>query len=128
MSQAVPSNLPAGWYPDPATYGQQRYWDGAQWTNHTAPIAMRTSETSVYALLAIIMAFTFPPLGIVFGVMGRREIDRSGGAKTGRGLATAGFWVSIAACVFYGAYILIFIVLFIAGAANSNGALILGLG
>lgn len=28
---------PAGWYPDPTQPGQQRYWDGAQWTEHTAP-------------------------------------------------------------------------------------------
>lgn len=28
-----------GWYPDPAQPGLQRYWDGAQWTAHTAPQA-----------------------------------------------------------------------------------------
>jgi len=26
---------PAGWYPQPD--GQQRYWDGQQWTEHLAP-------------------------------------------------------------------------------------------
>ena len=26
---------PAGWYPQPD--GSQRYWDGAAWTEHTAP-------------------------------------------------------------------------------------------
>ena len=26
-----------GWYPDPSAPGQQRYWDGAQWTEQVAP-------------------------------------------------------------------------------------------
>jgi uncharacterized RDD family membrane protein YckC len=30
---------PAGWYPDTTTPGQQRYWDGAAWTEHVAPLA-----------------------------------------------------------------------------------------
>lgn len=29
---------PAGWYPDAARPGQQRYWDGSGWTAHTAPL------------------------------------------------------------------------------------------
>jgi len=28
---------PPGWYPDSQSPGQQRYWDGMQWTEHTAP-------------------------------------------------------------------------------------------
>lgn len=32
-----PSAVPAGWYPDPSA-GVQRYWDGAAWTEHTAPL------------------------------------------------------------------------------------------
>ncbi|MFP5327301.1 MAG: DUF2510 domain-containing protein [Acidimicrobiia bacterium] len=28
-----------GWYPDPSGTPQQRYWDGAQWTEHVAPMA-----------------------------------------------------------------------------------------
>lgn len=28
---------PAGWYPDPQNPAAQRYWDGVQWTQHTAP-------------------------------------------------------------------------------------------
>jgi len=29
-----PPHVPAGWYPDPWSPGQTRYWDGAQWTSH----------------------------------------------------------------------------------------------
>ncbi len=32
-----PVHPPEGWYPD--NTGQQRYWDGAQWTEHVAPTA-----------------------------------------------------------------------------------------
>ena len=28
-----------GWYPDPSGAPHQRYWDGTQWTEHTAPSA-----------------------------------------------------------------------------------------
>lgn len=31
-----PPTVPAGWYPNPTGPGQ-RYWDGQQWTEHTAP-------------------------------------------------------------------------------------------
>lgn len=30
---------PPNWYPDPADPRLWRYWDGAQWTEHTAPMA-----------------------------------------------------------------------------------------
>ena len=32
------ADTPAGWYPDPEQAGQQRYWDGLQWTEHRAPL------------------------------------------------------------------------------------------
>lgn len=30
--------VPPGWYTDPRDAGQARYWDGADWTDHVAPI------------------------------------------------------------------------------------------
>jgi hypothetical protein len=35
-----------GWYPDPSTPGQQRYWDGQAWTDHTAPLAQSGGSPS----------------------------------------------------------------------------------
>lgn len=32
-----PPSIPAGWYPDAADAVLLRYWDGEQWTEHTAP-------------------------------------------------------------------------------------------
>jgi hypothetical protein len=33
------SSIPAGWYPNPENPAQQRWWDGAQWTEHVSPPA-----------------------------------------------------------------------------------------
>jgi hypothetical protein len=38
MSNIGGSSTPAGWYGDPAGSGQLRWWDGAAWTNHLAPV------------------------------------------------------------------------------------------
>jgi hypothetical protein len=122
MSEQIPSQTPAGWYPDPSMPSTQRYWDGQQWTENLAPMgaAYGQSQTSTYAILAIVMAFVFFPLAIVFGVMGRNEIDASNGAKTGRGLATAGMWIGIGYAIFMvGIFVLFFVVAGI-GASMSN--------
>lgn len=39
MSQHDPPDggPPPGWYPDPQRDGQQRWWNGSRWTEHTAP-------------------------------------------------------------------------------------------
>jgi uncharacterized protein (AIM24 family) len=39
-------STPAGWYPDPSNAAQQRYWDGAQWTEHTHPAAPAQDQGS----------------------------------------------------------------------------------
>ena len=53
-----------------------------------APDPSAALRTNTMAILALVFAFVFAPLAIVFGVVGRRQIDRTG--EQGRGLATAG--------------------------------------
>jgi len=40
---ALPPSVPAGWYPDPGTPGQIRYWDGYAW-GASAPALPRTGS------------------------------------------------------------------------------------
>ncbi|MEY9853890.1 hypothetical protein ABH923_003568 [Leifsonia sp. EB41] len=42
-------NPPAGWYADPVSPGIVRYWDGAAWTEHTAPHEPAPVSTSPFA-------------------------------------------------------------------------------
>lgn len=39
MSDTSTGGTPAGWYEDGVTAGQERYWDGTQWTDQFRPIA-----------------------------------------------------------------------------------------
>lgn len=55
---------PAGWYPDPAGSGQQRYYDGQQWTAQYAPaagppivVAPRKSNNGKVVLIVFLALF-----------------------------------------------------------------------
>ena len=50
-------------------------------------------QTNVMAMLSMIFAFVFPPLGIIFGVLARRQIRVTG--EDGGGLALAGLITSL---------------------------------
>lgn len=86
----------------------------AQYGYGTAP-AQRPTETM--AILAIVFAFVFPILGIVFGVIGRKNIDRNG--TGGRGLATAGMWLGIVFTAL-GLIYVVFIVVVLFGMASGG--------
>ncbi|MFB9957829.1 DUF2510 domain-containing protein [Agromyces bracchium] len=46
-----PTSAPPGWYDDGR--GQQRYWDGTQWTEHTAPLPGAQDATRPYDTAAL---------------------------------------------------------------------------
>src|SRR5215217_4796882 len=52
--------MPQGWYTDPHQPTQQRWWDGAQWTEHTAPM----SQSPVAAAVAEPVAATSSKLKV----------------------------------------------------------------
>ena len=76
-----------------------------------------TRSTNVMAILALVFAFVFSPLGIVFGAIAKRQINETG--EQGMGLAKAGFWLGI---VFTVLSVLWFVFVFILAASSTTTA------
>jgi short subunit fatty acids transporter len=66
------------------------YQDPYQYQYQQQPPA--GTRTNTMAILSLVFAFVFWPLGIVFGHLGRRQIRQTG--EGGGGLATAGLVIS----------------------------------
>jgi hypothetical protein len=51
--------------------GTQRYWDGAKWTEHAAPLASAQPQGVSEALIVVgyITAVLMPPVGFVIGII-----------------------------------------------------------
>jgi hypothetical protein len=75
-------------------YGQNAYGAGP----YGQPYGPRTNTL---AILALVLAFFFPPAGIVMGHLARTQIRQTG--EAGDGLAVAGLWVGY---VFSALYVL----------------------
>jgi Protein of unknown function (DUF2510) len=61
----------AGWYPDSHLTGTQRYWDGARWTDHVAPLTTvpASSKPEKIEIGGIIMAALLPGIGLIVGLI-----------------------------------------------------------
>jgi hypothetical protein len=72
--------------------------------------------TNVMAILALVFAFVFAPLGIVFGHIAKRQIRRTG--ESGSGLATAGLVLGYIFTILFILYVVVIVLL----VANSGSA------
>ncbi len=132
-----PAAAAPGWYPDPQSPGQQRYWDGAAWTA-SAPAAPAvpqaagpiTSTNAVIGLVLAIVSWIVCPIiaAIVALVLARsssKEIEASGGRVGGAGLNTATriiAWINIGVSIVAGvviAILAVFGVIFTANVAST---------
>ena len=92
---AAPGSPAAPQYGQPpqSPYGQQPYQQ---------PYVQAAAPTNTMAILALVFAFVFSPLAIVFGHMAKKQIKQTG--ESGEGLATAGL---IMGYIFTGLYVLV---------------------
>lgn len=138
---------PAGWYPDPEQAGQQRYWDGQQWTEHRAPVAaqgapqwspaaagqpayttgaaQQQNQKAMWSMILGILGlvccgiFTAIP-ALILGNMAKQEIAASGGRQSGQGMAQAGFIMGIVGIVLSVLGIVVWVVILAAGAGSGG--------
>jgi len=72
-------------------------------------MAASNKKTNVMAILGLIFAFVFSPLGLVFSIIAKKQIKTT--KEEGAGLATAGLVISIIGTVFWVIWIIMMIVL-----------------
>ena len=121
---AVPSGSPPVGYGQPAPgYGQPAGQPGYPPAGHATAWAYGAPgyppvygrPTNTMAILALVMAFTFPPAGLILGIIARRQIRQT--REDGDGLALAGIIVGgIATALF--ALMMIFMVVAFSAASS----------
>ena len=88
-----------GWgtpHPPPPNYGYPQGY--AQQPPKTSPMAVTALVTGILGLVCCGCG-VFSIAALVFGVLGKKEIAESNGAKTGAGMAQAGFILGIVGIV-----------------------------
>jgi hypothetical protein len=81
----------------------------------------RTNGLAVASLVLGILAMCYgitSPLALIFGYRGKRQIDESGGAQAGRGMAIAGIVLGWIGAVFLVALIFLIAVTFLGDEAS----------
>jgi hypothetical protein len=103
-------------------YGQQPYGQpayGQQLPGYGPPVGYAQPPfgrpTNTMAILALVMAFAFPPAGLILGILARKQISRTG--EDGDGYALAGIIVGGLVTAFF-VLILVFMIVAFAGAAS----------
>lgn len=109
------TSTPAGWYPDPSNPAQQRYWDGAAWTDATAPAAPAAPQPSYGAPGAPAYG---APAAPGYGAPGYGATQAGYGYAQASGAPLASFWAR------FGAYLVDLILL---GIVTSIVAAVLGI-
>lgn len=92
-------------YGQPPAYGQQpgygqppQGYTPQQWQDGTPYGSPTQAGTNGFAIAALVTAFFCAPLGIVFGLVARSQIKRTG--QAGSGLALAGIILGVVGLVF----------------------------
>ncbi len=85
------SGYPPQGYPQYPQYPQSQYPAYPQQPGYY-PAMGAAGQTNTMAILSLVFAFIFQPLGIVFGHIARKQIRERG--EAGAGLATAGLILS----------------------------------
>ena len=109
---------PAGWYPDPHGGPTARWWDGAQWTDHHAPLQQRPEDLKAPAgtktntvwiwlivflpLLSYLSIFTVDWNAYIQASVASATGSLTGMFQPGFLLMTFGGWVLLAALVVFG--------------------------
>lgn len=110
--QAPYGQQPYGAPPPPPSYGSpyQPYGYGAPTpTPQTSVMAIISLVTGIIGLFAC-CSFVFSIAAVVLGFLGKKEIDESNGAKTGRGMAMAGLILGVVGIVLGVLYIVLSVV------------------
>jgi hypothetical protein len=104
------SQPPAGWAPPgyaPPQYVPPQYAPPAY---GYPPPGFYRPPTNTMAVLSLVFAFLMAPVGIVLGVMARKQIRQTG--EEGEGLALAGIIVGSIATAFWALLIVFWIIVF----------------